>query len=602
MDMVTHHHPNAVVVEGCKFHIEELSLWSDQILAFSTCLTLGRLPRIIGLTINTANDKVQNELSMQTEVLIVGAGPVGLALAGDLGWRGRNALLVEQTDGSIFQPKMDLVGIRTMEYCRRWNIVADVENAPYDRDYPQDNVYLTGLNAYELGRQPMPSMREQRPPAESPQKRERCPQNMFDPVLRRFAQAQPTVELRYRHEMVSFEEDATGVTTTIRDVESGRTFQVRSRYLVGCDGAHSAVREAIGIEMRGRGVLTYTTNCIFRCPDFNQRHDKLPGYRYMFVGPDGVWATIVAINGKDMWRMSIIGGLEKRALEEEELTQIAYQLMGKPFPLEMVSILPWARAELVADSYGSGRVLICGDACHRTSPTGGLGMNTGIGDAVDLSWKLDALLGEWGGPRLIDSYAAERKPVAHRITTFSTGNLQIMKGARSGPEIHEDSEAGRAARERVGQALSDGLKREWLSMNMHLGNRYLDSPIVVYEIEEDREAAKAELEDAIHYRPSSRPGARAPHAWMKDGRSTLDLFGRGFVLLDFSGTSDLAGLQRAARETGMPLEVVAIADPEIASLYERALVLVRPDGHVAWRGDGPPADSKGLLATVRGKN
>jgi len=545
---------------------------------------------------------VQNDISVQTEVLVVGGGPVGLALAGDLGWRGRRTVLVERGDGSIFQPKMDLVGIRTMEYCRRWDIVKDVEDAPYDRDYPQDNVYLTGLNAYELGRQPMPSMREQRPPPESPQTRERCPQNMFDPVLRRFAESQPTAELRYQHEMVSFAEDADGVTTTLRDIQADSIYKVRSRFLVGCDGAHSAVRDALGIEMRGRGVLTYTTNCIFRCPDFNQRHDKRPGYRYMFVGPDGVWATIVAINGKDMWRMSIIGGLEKRALEEEELTQIAHRLMGHPFPLAMVSVLPWARAELVADSYGAGRVLICGDACHRTSPTGGLGMNTGIGDAVDLSWKLDALLGTWGGPRLVDSYTAERKPVAHRITTFSTGNLQIMKGARSGPEIHEDTEAGRAARERVGRALSEGLKREWLSMNMHLGNRYLDSPVIAYDDGEDREAARAELEDAIHYRPSSRPGARAPHAWLEDGRSTLDMFGRGFVLLDFQGASDLAGLRRAASDAHVPLEIVALAEPHIAALYERRLVLVRPDGHVAWRGDTPPADPAALLATVCGRN
>lgn len=545
---------------------------------------------------------MQNDICVETEVLVVGAGPVGLALAGDLGWRGRKALLVEQGDGSIFQPKMDLVGIRTMEYCRRWNIVADVESSPYDRDYPQDNVYLTALNAYELGRQPMPSMREDRPPPESPQKRERCPQNMFDPVLRRFASAQPTVELRYEHQMVSFREDAGGVTTTIKDIRADRTYQVRSRYLVGCDGAHSAVREALGIEMRGRGILTYTTNAIFCCPDFNQRHDKQPGYRYMFVGPNGVWATIVAINGKDLWRMSIIGSLDKRALEEKELTQIAHQLMGKPFPLEMVSILPWARAELVADSYGSGRVLICGDACHRTSPTGGLGMNTGIGDAVDLSWKLDALIGGWGGSRLVESYTSERKPVAHRITTFSTGNLHIMKGAQSGPEIYEESEAGRAARERVGNALSEGLKREWLSMNMHLGNRYLESPVIVYDAGEDHAAAKAELEDAIHYRPSSRPGARAPHAWMKDGRSTLDLYGRSFVLLTFGDNSDTSAFQLAARESGMPLEVVAIAEPEIADLYERALVLVRPDGHVAWRGTEPPADVAALATTVCGKN
>ena len=532
----------------------------------------------------------------------MGGRPVGLPLGGGLGWRGRYVLLVEQSDGAIFQPKIDLVGIRTMEFCRRWGLVEAVEKTPYDRDYPQDNIYLTSLDGYELGRQPMPSMREDVPPPESPQKRERCPQNMFDPVLRAFAQSQPGVRLHYRNELVSFVKDAEGITSTIRDLDLHRTFTVRSRYLVGADGAHSTVRNALGIEMRGKGILTYTTNAIFRCADFNERHDKRPGYRYMFVGPDGVWATIVAINGKDLWRMSIIGGMEKRALDEEELTQIAYRLMGKPFPLEMVSILPWARAELVADHYGTGRVLICGDACHRTSPTGGLGMNTGIGDAVDLSWKLDALLGGWGGERLIDSYTAERKPVAHRITTFSTGNLLIMKGARSGPEIYEDSDTGKAARIRVGQALGDGLKREWLSLNMHLGNRYLESPIVVHDPEENLEAAKAEQEDAIHYRPSSRPGGRAPHAWLKDGRSTLDLFGRGFVLLDFRGNSEWTGLQRACADAGVPLEIVPIADPQIAALYERAFVLVRPDGHVAWRGDALPTDPAALISTVCGKH
>ncbi|HEY0662910.1 MAG TPA: FAD-dependent monooxygenase, partial [Lysobacter sp.] len=417
-------------------------------------------------------NKVTSESILNTEVLVIGAGPVGLALAGDLGWRGRQAIVVESTDGAIYQPKMDMVGIRTMEFCRRWGIVPAVEGSPYVRTYPQDNVYLTSLAGYELGRQVMPSMQEDQPPPESPQKRERCPQNMFDPILRDFAVSQPSVSIRYRHELESFKEDADGVESVVRNLETNEVVTIRSKYLVGADGAHSIVRNTLGIEMRGRGILTYTTNAIFRCPEFNSLHDKKPGYRYMFVGPNGIFATIVAINGKDMWRMSFIGGMDKRALTEPELVELAHRLMGKEFPLEMVSVLPWARAELVADSYGSGRVLICGDACHRTSPTGGLGMNTGLGDAVDLSWKLDGLLAGWGGPKLVDAYTAERKPVAHRITEFSTGNLQIMQGARSGPEIYEDTEEGRAARQRVGKALEDGLRREWLSMNMHLGNRY----------------------------------------------------------------------------------------------------------------------------------
>jgi 2-polyprenyl-6-methoxyphenol hydroxylase-like FAD-dependent oxidoreductase len=539
---------------------------------------------------------------LETEVLVVGAGPVGLALAGDLGWRGRRCLLVERGDGAILQPKMDLVGIRTMEFCRRWGIVGAVEATPYDRDYPQDNVYVTTLTGYELGRQQMPSMRAAAPPPESPQKRERCPQNMFDPVLREFAHAQPSVDLRYTHEFVAFIQSADEVVATVREVLTSISSQVRCKYLVGCDGGRSAVREALGIGMSGRGVLTHTTNVIFGCPDFNARHGKAPGYRYMFVGPQGTWATIVAINGRDQWRMSIVGNAQERPrYSETELKSLAHKAMGKPFELEILSVLRWTREERVAESYGRGRVFICGDACHLTSPTGGLGMNTGIGDAVDLSWKLDAAIRGWGGPGLLESYEIERRPVATRITRFSTANLETMKRVPASPQIDEDSEAGQHVRERVGRAMSEGLAKEWFSLNMHLGNRYVHSPACAYTEPESEQRIAAEFEDAVNYRPSSRPGCRAPHAWLSDGRSTLDLFGRGYVLLALGRPSgDANAMLQAATDRGVPLEVVSIVDGSVCELYEKHFVLVRPDGHVAWRGDALPADCSFLLASLTG--
>ena len=539
----------------------------------------------------------------ECEVLAVGAGPVGLALAGDLGWRGHQCLLIDNGDGSIFQPKMDMVGIRTMEFCRRWGIVKDVEASPYNRAYPQDNVYLTSLTGYELGRQPMPSMGTDVPPPESPQKRERCPQNMFDPILRNFAGSQPGVDLRYRHELKSFIQDAKGVTATVVDLDTDETFSVRARYLVGCDGGRSTVREGLGIAMHGKGVLTNTTNVIFRCDDFNELHDKSPGYRYMFVGPEGTYGTIVAINGSNHWRMSIIGSAKERIrFDDAQIREFAYRMMGKPFDLEILSVLRWTRAELVAERYHEGRVFIAGDACHLTSPTGGLGMNTGIGDAVDLSWKISAALEGWGGPALFDSYLVERKPVAERITRFSTGNLQVMKQVPTSAHIYEDSEEGARVREEAGRALGEGLKREWFSQNMHLGNRYIDSPICVYTETESREALAAEYEDAVHYRPTSRPGCRAPHVWLADGRSTLDLFGRSFVLLDLSNGKGTAPreLIEVAAKSKVPFDVVRIDEVGVQSAYEKRYVLVRPDGHVAWRGDDLPANASELLETVTG--
>ncbi len=169
----------------------------------------------------------------KTPILIVGAGPVGLALAGDLGWRGVPCLLIEQSDGSIYQPRMDLVGIRTMEFCRRWGLVSAVEASPYPRDLPQDNVYVTSLSGYELGRERFPTLDDAKPPPVSPQRRERCPQNMFDPILRDFAAAQSGVEMRYRTRLVSFTQDRDGVTAEVENLATGEHGRIRADYLVG---------------------------------------------------------------------------------------------------------------------------------------------------------------------------------------------------------------------------------------------------------------------------------------------------------------------------------------------------------------------------------
>ena len=523
---------------------------------------------------------------------------MGLALAGDLGWRGIECLLIERGDGAVFQPKMDFVGVRTMEFCRRWGIVGHVEQAGYNRDYPQDCAWVTGLNGYELGRERFPSPRAEQPPAQSPQKRERCPQDFFDPVLARFARGFPHVRLRYETELVGLEERSDGVSAQLVDQRTGSRETIEAAYVAGCDGGSSTVRQRLDIEMSGSPVLTYTTNVVFRREGLDQIHDKTPGYRFIFIGPEGTWATLVAINGRDRWRFSLVGDETRRTYSEDEIRQAVVRALGREFDFEILSVLPWIRRQLVADRYGTQRVFIAGDAAHLTSPTGGFGMNTGIQDAVDLGWKLDACLRGWGGTGLLASYEAERRPVGIRNVTEATGNLKRMlapRAQRPPAEIFQPGPEGDSARSEFGQNYTRMMRREWFTLGIHLGYVYEGSPIIVPD------GTSAPPDEISTYTQTSRPGSRAPHVWLREGESILDLYGRGFVLLRLGAEPPAADrIVEAARRRGVPLSVVDIDHEQANALYARRLVLVRPDGHTAWRGDRQPEDALGLVDTVRG--
>jgi 2-polyprenyl-6-methoxyphenol hydroxylase-like FAD-dependent oxidoreductase len=536
-------------------------------------------------------------MSARVPVLIVGGGPVGLALAGELGWRGIACTLIEKSDGTIEQPKMDLVGIRTMEFCRRWGILDWVRDAPYPLDYPQDYIYVTGLNGYELGREPFPGRGFEPRPPESPQKRERVPQDMFDPILRRFAERSGLATLRYNCELISFTETPDGVTARVRNTTTGAEETIDAEYMAGTDGGASTVREALGIGMTGNPALTYTTNVMFRCADFSGLHDKGLGYRFIFMGPEGVWLTIVAVNGSDRFRMSIVGTPQKINHGEDDIRAALKRAMGKDFDYEILSVMRWVRRELVADRYGTDRIFIAGDAAHLMSPTGGFGMNTGIGDAVDLGWKLEAVIKGWGGPALLLTY--ERRPVGLRNVAEASRNLKRMLSTRErlpGPEIFADGPASDAARKDYGDWFAAIMRHEWFANGVMLGYRYDNSPIV----RADGTPAPPDLSHP--YVQTARPGARAPHVWIGDNRSTLDLFGRGFALLKLGrAPPSTAKIEAAAKDRDVPLTVHTLADEKTLAAYERALVLVRPDGHVAWRADAEPADALALIDTVRGQ-
>ena len=497
--------------------------------------------------------------SSETSVLIAGAGPVGLALACELGLRGIDCVLVEKRDGAITVPKMSAISPRNMEFCRRWGIADTVRTAVWPESRNADFVYLDHLRGRELARSRRPTSAQRGALAQSPETACHCPQIYFDPILATRVRSLDSVALRYGVRLDGFAQDGDAVRVRVADVETGDGETILARYLVGCDGPAGIVREALGIRLGGLGVVANSVNIFFRAAELASLHDKGWARIYRLIDASGCWGELIPIDGKALWRLTVF---DDRAALTDPSAALA-RMAGGAFPHEILSVLPWQRRDHVAERYGEGRVLIAGDAAHECSPTAGLGMHTGIEEAVNLAWKLAAMIDGWGGANLVASYESERRPVAVRNVALSTATFS---GLRSIPGFGRASALGPDAWRDVLAATSP-------SEQVKMDYGYDASPICIADAGPGLPAA-------------ARPGARAPHAWLADGRSTLDLFGDGFVLLCFSDAREGAEpLARAAERRGVPLRAVAVDEPAVAALYGAALVLVRPDAHVAWRGD-----------------
>jgi 2-polyprenyl-6-methoxyphenol hydroxylase-like FAD-dependent oxidoreductase len=531
-----------------------------------------------------------------TPVLIVGGGPVGLALAAELGWRGIGCTLIEQGDGTITTPKMNEVNTRTMEFCRRWGIAEDVMNCPFPGDHPLDVVFVTNLFGHELGRLPRPARNQQAPEPASPYRLQACSQIWFDPLLLKLARSFASVTVKHRHRLESFTQADDGVSAEITDLANDRRYTLRADYLVGCDGAASLVRRGLAIALTGKGILGHPINMFFRAPDLLKQSGRQPGTFFIPVDRNGVWGNLRIIDpARGIWRLMVDQADDDVTPENADREGYLRRALGRDVAVEWIDVNVWRRRSLVAESYGAGRALIAGDAVHQLSPTGALGMNSGVADAVDLGWKIAAVLQGWGGPHLIESYDAERRPVGERNVAMATSFYRHNEAfAHWSPRLEEDSADGEHARREFGAMLVDKIGNEFRTLGLQLGYTYENSPICA----QDGSAPPAG--DPAIYVPNARPGARAPHVWLKDGVSILDLFGRGFVLLRFAGAPEPAALVHAAQACGVPITVADIDSAEAAAIYQNRLVLVRPDGHVAWRADDLPPDASTVIDRARG--
>jgi 2-polyprenyl-6-methoxyphenol hydroxylase-like FAD-dependent oxidoreductase len=543
----------------------------------------------------------------EVPVAIVGGGPVGLALALDLGRYGVECTLIEQGERDVRADNAKAVDVnmRTMEFCRRWGIAEEVRSRGFKHDYPQDTIYVTTLTGHLLARHPQPSFAELRTPVVAAERLARCPQTIFDPILQRTAASFPSVRLRYQTRCEEIRQDAAGTTLALLNTVTGARDTLRAKYVACCDGANSTLRPALGIEMEGAGTLSYNANVVFRSDELLKIHDKGPGF-YTAIGPEGRWASILAVDGDSLWRMHVSKPVEGMQFEQTEAEALIRRFAGTDFRFEVVSARVWARREVVASRYQAGRVFLLGDSAHQLPPTGGFGMNTGIGDATNLAWKLAATLDGWGGEQLLASYERERLPVGRRNVLAAAGRWSEVEGRTQppGPAILQDGPEGEAVRESVTLALEKTINKtnagyelgaRYEDVGLQLGYQYADSPVIVSE------GHLPPPDEVRVYSNTAHPGARAPHFWLEHDKSVLDLFGYGFVLLRLSPSApDTTQLVTAAKSESIPLTVHSFDIPHLLHLYNKRLVLVRPDGHVAWRSDEVPPDSAALLDHVRG--
>ena len=526
-------------------------------------------------------------------MLIVGGGPIGLALAADLGRRGVRTLLVEKNDNMIGPAKMLEVSVRTMELCRTLGVVDEVRNWGFPFDYPFDNAFVTDMQGYEIGRLSAPSLGEQRSSEFSPERGMMCPQTWFDPILQKHARSFPHVTIRHRVKLERFVQDADGVTATFTDQTSGAAEQVRAQYLIGCDGFVSTVRDALGIEVRGEHHIDWSMNVYLRIPDFFSYHDKKPAIRYVYVGPEGTWSFITLVDGKDLWRLQFVG-VDENKLQSLDVAALVRRAMGREVPYtHRGQDLVGAQAHRRRPIQRRPRVPRRRFSAHAHPPNGGLGMNTGIQDAFDLGWKLAATLQGWGGPALLESYDLERRPACVRANEVSLQNYRRLLSAEQSADILAPTPAGDATRRAIGERLVEENRKTWQPVGVHLGYIYHPSPIVVPD-----GSAQPE-DDTFGYRPTAFPGAgrRTSGFSLAARRSTCSATGSR------SSISRISPRRRSKprpRNAAFRLRCIASSMPKPRALYGRALVLVRPDGHVAWRGDDEPEEPLALIDRARG--
>lgn len=540
-----------------------------------------------------------------TSVLVVGAGPVGLTLAIDLASRGIAVTVVEtRSAGEPPNVKCNQVSARSMEVFRRLGLANQIRDTGLPAEYRNDVSCCVSATGAELSRIKLPSrmgrIRDEKgedswwPTAEFPH---RINQLFLEPLLFAHAAAQPFIRILNRTQFEEFAQGVDGVTAVARDLDNGERMAITSRYLVGCDGGRSTVRHGIGAEFVGTPVVQRVQSTYFRAPKLIGMLPAEPAWMYLAFNPRRC-GTMMAIDGKETWLIHnfLYHGEPDYDSVDRDWSIRNILGVGPDFEYEVISKEDWIARRLVADRFQDGRVFICGDAAHLWIPHAGYGMNAGIADAAGLSWMLAAVLKGWAEPELLYAYQLERQPITDQVSQFAFKmNERVSQQRREiSSDIERQDEVGTATRTAFGKETYELYIQQQCCGGLNFGYFYAGSPVIAYDSE------LHPIYSMGHFTSSSVPGCRAPHFWLGEDRSLYDALGDGFALLRFDSSVIVTGIVDAAARRGLPLVVLDLDGSDAHDLYARKLVLVRPDRHVAWRGDAEPASPMELLDLVRG--
>ena len=542
---------------------------------------------------------------LEAEVLVVGAGPVGLTLAMDLSARGvRVAIAETRRYAEPPNVKCNHVSARSMERFRLLGVAQKLRDAGLPADYPNDVVFRTSVCGTELTRIPIPGRAERYTSREgpdtwwpTPEPPHRINQTFLEPILLEHTATLPGVTLLNRTLIASFHQEAGVVQAQATDLDSGQQRRIRARYLVGCDGGSSMVRKTMGARLEGTPVIQRVQSTCIRAPGLRARIPGKPAWSYYSVNPRRC-GTVFAIDGVDTWLVHNHLNPDEPEFDSIDRDWSIRQILGvgDDFDYEVVSKEDWVGRRLVADRFRDRNVFIAGDAAHLWVPYAGYGMNAGMADALNLSWLLAARLQGWADEGILDAYEAERQPITLQVSHFAMEHAAKMIRARRAvpPNIEAEDDAGRLARQEIGREAYELNVQQFCCAGLNFGYYYEASPIIV----PDDEAPPAYTMGG--FTPSTVPGCRAPHVWLPDGRSLYDAFGPGYTLLQLDAAVDTGPLVAAAQGRGVPLTVLDLSGLSLPEAYRHPLVLCRQDQHVAWRGHRLPNDPAALVDLLRG--